>query len=82
MRLKPDPATRRPDPDPLPTDMRRVVLAGMAVWAVALVAALVSLGWLRDTGRGWWAWVPVAGLALGVVGLRTRFVRERRQAGE
>jgi uncharacterized membrane protein len=45
------------------------VIVGIVVWAVALVAVLVFRGDLEDDGRGWWLWVTVAGLALGVIGL-------------
>jgi hypothetical protein len=62
-------ADRRPDPAPLRTDDRRVILIGMAVWAVLLVVAVVMRSRLIEQGRGWWVWTPVAALALGGYGL-------------
>jgi hypothetical protein len=37
------PERRRPDPPPLRVDLRVVLLAGMAMWAVALVVCVVLL---------------------------------------
>lgn len=53
--------------DPVPVDLRRVILGGTAVWAVALVVTVV----LGAVGSLPWtvAWVCVAGIALGGVGL-------------
>ncbi|HLS45059.1 MAG TPA: DUF2530 domain-containing protein [Ornithinicoccus sp.] len=45
----------------------RVVHWGMVVWAIALAVVLVMPP-LREGGRSWWVWVPVAGLGLGVIG--------------
>lgn len=45
-----------------------VVRWGMAAWLVALVVIL-AVPDLRTGDRSWWPWVPVAALALGVVGL-------------
>ena len=70
MRLYLRSADRRPDPAPPQTDDRRVVIVGILVWAVLLVAALVAHRALADSGRGWWVWTPVAGIALGLYGLR------------
>jgi hypothetical protein len=52
-------------PPPLQVDTERVVLAGMAVWAVAL-AVLLLLG---DRVDQMWIWTCVAALALAVLGL-------------
>jgi hypothetical protein len=46
-------------------DTVRVVLAGTAVWAVALVVLLV----LGDRVDRVWTWTCVAGIALAVTGL-------------
>lgn len=67
---------RRPDPPPLPTDDRRTVLVGIAVWGVLWVAALALHGPLEDAGRGWWIWTPPAAIVLGLLGLR--YLRRRR----
>jgi hypothetical protein len=52
-------------PPPLRVDTVRVVLAGTALWAVALVVVL-SLGDRLDRA---WTWTCVAGIALAGVGL-------------
>jgi hypothetical protein len=69
---------RRPDPEPLPTDDRRTVLIGIAIWALLWVAAVVLHGWLTSTGRGWWIWTPPSAIVLGLLGLRYLRGRERR----
>lgn len=71
---------RRPDPAPLETDDRPVVWAGIAVWVVLLVLAVVFHDRLVEDGRGWWVWTPVVGIALGALGLRTVTRRLRRPA--
>ena len=52
-------------PPPLQVDTARVVVAGMAVWAVALVVLLL----LGDRVDRMWTWTCVAALALAVLGL-------------
>ena len=52
-------------PPPLRVDTVRVVLAGTAVWVVALVVLLL----LGDRVDRMWTWTCVAGIALAVVGL-------------
>lgn len=69
-------APRRPDPEPLPTSDLTVVVIGTALWAVALVVALVLGDRLDDQGRDSWVWVTAAGVALGLVGIR--HLRRRR----
>lgn len=69
MRLTPDPASRRPDPEPIQADLARVVGIGIAVWVVLFVIALIGRGWLDDHDRGWMLWVPPWGVALGLLGL-------------
>ena len=68
---------RRPDPPPLQTDDRQVVLIGTAVWTVLLVLAVIFHDRLAADDRGWWVWTPVVGIALGLYGLRYL----RRQGG-
>jgi hypothetical protein len=59
------PAPTRKAPPPLQVDTARVVLAGTAVWAVALVVLLV----LGDRVDRVWIWTCVAGIALALLGL-------------
>jgi len=69
---------RHPDPAPLETDDVRVVAAGTAVWAVALVVLVV----MRAAGVGdvqtWWIGMCGYGVALGLFGVR--YCRRRRAA--
>ena len=55
----------RPAPPPLRVDTARVVLAGIAVWVVALVVVLL----LGDRLDRMWTWTCVVGILLAVVGL-------------
>jgi hypothetical protein len=52
-------------PPPLHVDTVRVVLAGTALWVVALVVVLL----LGDRLDRVWTWTCVAGIALAFVGL-------------
>ena len=52
-------------PPPLQVDTVRVVLAGMALWAVALVVLLV----VGDRVDRMWTWTCVAAIALALLGL-------------
>ena len=52
-------------PPPLRVDTVRVVLAGTALWVVALVVLLL----LGDRVDPVWIWTCVAGIALAFVGL-------------
>ena len=62
-------APRHPDPEPLELDDTRVVLAGTLLWALALVVlAVADLAGARVPG--WWLQMCVAGIALGLTGLR------------
>jgi hypothetical protein len=53
---------------PLAVDTAHVILAGMAVWLVALVVTL-AVPELRTGDRSWWPWSCVTGLVLGALGL-------------
>jgi hypothetical protein len=55
----------KPAPPPLQVDTARVVLAGIALWAVALVVLL----FLGDRVDRMWTWTCVAAIALGTLGL-------------
>ncbi len=55
----------RPAPPPLRVDTARVVLAGIAVWVVALVVVLL----LGDRLDRMWTWTCVVGIVLPFGGL-------------
>ncbi len=59
------PGPFRKAPPPLQVDTVRVVLAGTALWAIALVVLLL----LGDRVDRMWTWTCVAGLALAGLGL-------------
>ena len=61
----PVPAPTKPAPPPLRVDTARVVLIGIALWAVALVVLLV----LGDRVDRLWTWTCVAAIGLGLLGL-------------
>ncbi|HEU5034766.1 MAG TPA: DUF2530 domain-containing protein [Mycobacteriales bacterium] len=70
---------RRPDPEPLETDDRPVVLAGIALWVIAFVVLLVFFrADLRRHDTTWWLWACLIGVALGLYGLRFAARRRRR----
>jgi hypothetical protein len=52
---------------PLAVSSVRVVVWGQVGWLVAL-AVIVLTPALHEGSRGWWPWVPVAGLAIGLFG--------------
>ncbi|GAA1797722.1 MAG: DUF2530 domain-containing protein [Actinobacteria bacterium] len=54
-------------PEPVNFRMDRIVLAGMGVWAVALVLTLIIPA-LHRGDRHWWPWACVAGIGLGLIG--------------
>ena len=54
-------------PEPLHLPMLRIVEAGLALWALALVVVLVVPS-LHAGDRSWWPWCCVTGLVLGAVG--------------
>jgi hypothetical protein len=57
--------TTKHAPPPLRVDTARVVLAGTAVWAVALIVLLL----LGDRVDRVWTWTCVAAIALAALGL-------------
>jgi hypothetical protein len=59
----------RKAPPPLQVDTLRVVLAGTALWAVALVVLLV----LGDRVDRLWTWTCVAGIGLAAIGVGIMF---------
>ena len=59
------PGPTKQAPPPLQVDTVRVVLAGAAVWAVALVVLLL----LGDLVDRMWTWTCMAAIALAALGL-------------
>ena len=57
---------RRPDPAPVKTDDRKVVLLGLVLWIVALAVMLVLLPQLENSGHVWLLWTVVVGFGLGL----------------
>jgi MFS family permease len=57
-------------------DAVTVITVGTVLWAVGLVVALLLHGRLADHGNGDWVWITVAGVVLGLMGIR--IVRRRR----
>ena len=66
MRLFIKDSDRRPDPAPVKTDDRKVVLVGLVLWIVALGVMLVLLPQLQESGLVWLLWTVVGGLVLGL----------------
>ena len=67
MRLFIKDSERRPDPAPLKTDDRKVVLVGLVLWIIALGVMIALLPQLQDSGLVWLLWTVVGGLVLGLV---------------
>ncbi len=66
MRLYIKDSERRPDPAPVKTDDRKVVLTGLVLWIVALGVMLALLPQLQSSGLVWLLWTVVGGLVLGL----------------
>ncbi|GAB2467838.1 DUF2530 domain-containing protein [Xylanimonas ulmi] len=67
VRILTHPESRRPGPPPLNVDLRKVVLAGLAAWALALIVAVILV--VADVQEWPAIAVCVSGLALGGLGL-------------
>ena len=67
MRLFIKDSERRPDPAPLKTDDRKVVLVGLVGWIVALGVMLALLPQVEESGLLWLLWTVVVGFGLGLV---------------
>lgn len=59
------PTPTKQSPPPLQVDTARVVLAGIGLWAVALVVVLL----MGDRVDRMWTWTCVAAIGLGALGL-------------
>ena len=62
------PATVEAPIEPLDVTGVRTVTTGTGLFALATIALLLNLDWLRDHDRMWWLWTCIAGVALGVFG--------------
>jgi FtsH-binding integral membrane protein len=67
MRLFIKDSERRPDPAPVKTDDRKVVLVGLVLWIVALGVMLALLPQLQESDLVWLLWTVVVGFGLGLV---------------
>lgn len=65
------PSQRRPDPEPLKLNARKVLSLGIALWVIALFAIIAFYQPLSDAGLGWWLHTTVVGIGLGIFGLMT-----------
>jgi len=69
---------RQPDPQPLETNNRPVILVGIAAWIVAFVVLVVFFrDDLRHHHATYWLWSCGIGVAMGVYGLH--FIKNRRR---
>ena len=55
----------------LDLDAVRTVRVGTALWALALIVLLPFNERLADAGNTWWLWTCVAGVILGLMGVRS-----------
>jgi len=69
MRLWLKDSERKADPAPVKTDDRKAVLAGIALWIVALVVVLVAVVPLDPEANLWLVYTCAIGIVLGVLGL-------------
>lgn len=54
-------------PKPVTVRTLTIVRIGIVLWAAALIVVL-AVPALRAGERDWWVWVPVSGIALGLIG--------------
>ena len=67
MRLWLRDSERRPDPEPVKTDDRKVILVGEVLWLLALGGMLLFLRPLLASNGAWLLWTTLLGLGLGLV---------------
>ena len=68
---------RLPPPPVRQSDDRVPVAVGIVLWALLAVVGFVRYDDLADRDRGWWAWCAVAGVVLGLLGMR--ILQRRRE---
>jgi FtsH-binding integral membrane protein len=69
MRLWLKDSERRPDPTPVPTDDRKAIVVGIALWCVAFAVMLIVPAVTAEEISATWLFTCLVGLALGLVGL-------------
>ena len=60
---------RKPAPEPIKMDSKKVVLLGTFGWLVALIILSALYPSLSDAGLGWWLHTAWVGVGLGLLGL-------------
>jgi hypothetical protein len=70
---------QRPEPEPLRVDTGRVLVAGIAIWVLALALTLLVPS-LHEGSRDWWPWVCVSAVVGGALALA--YVRRGRGNAE
>jgi hypothetical protein len=56
------------------------VIAGTIAWAIALIVLVAKHHDMAGRGQGWWLWVAVVGVALGLWGLVLIAINHRMAA--
>ena len=80
MRLWLKDSERLPDPEPVVTDDRKALLVGTVAWLLALAGLVLFIDPLREASNGWWLWVAIAGIAIGLLGLVNVHLRHERES--
>lgn len=65
------------NPEPLPVNPFPPIAIGTGLWALAAIALFIVRPTLIQHGAGWWFWVAVSGVALGLWGLLFLTVQHR-----
>jgi O-antigen/teichoic acid export membrane protein len=80
---QPTPAAQPLALQPAADDGVRITLAGLVLWAVALVACVLQRDTLAERGAAWWTWSAACGLivGLGLLGYCVRRARVYREHG-
>ncbi|CAM5240961.1 hypothetical protein SCYAM73S_01847 [Streptomyces cyaneofuscatus] len=63
--MRRDTEDERPSPWRAPSPL----VGGTILWFVLFLAQLPFYGWFADRGHTWWLWTPLAGAALGLIGI-------------
>ncbi|WP_308799084.1 DUF2530 domain-containing protein [Agromyces silvae] len=82
MRLWVSEDERRPEPAPARADARKALVAGTAVWLVALIVCWWFLEPLDDAGFAWLLPTAIVGVVFGVAGVIVVQVHRARHRRE